>query len=154
MTVDDKLTGADTMKCAGVGGYSLHVTEDDERSAISVVAPDEQVFPLDDWKVSTPGFSTLGKKAEWRVKKVAGKSVPVALIVRMNVADPNVTDQSDVDQPKRGPLLAVAQIREGKVCLVAKVNAALSNANAQARIAADSEGQACLASDTTVQQTN
>lgn len=141
-SLDDKSTGANTMMCPGVGGYSLHVMEDDERSSISVVAPDKRIFPLDYWEVVTHGFSSLGKKAEWRVTKVGGKTVPIALIVRVNAVD-----QSDLDHPRRTPLLAVAQIRKDTACVVTKLDAALPTASAQARKFADGEGQACLKSN-------
>lgn len=141
-TVDDKSIGAYTMTCPGVGGYSLHIMEDDERSSVNVVAPDKRVFPLDYWDVVTQGFSSLGKKAEWRVTTVGGKTVPIALIIRVNAVD-----QGDLDHPRRVPLLAVAQIRKDTACVITKLDAALPTANAQARKLADVEGQACLKSD-------
>lgn len=140
--VDDESTGAHTIKCPGVGGYRLHVMEDDERSSVSVVTPDNRVFHLDYWDVVTRGFSSLGKKAEWRVTKVGGKTVPIALIVRVNAVD-----QSDLDHPRRVPLLAVAQIRRDVICVVTKLDAAHSTANLQARRFADGEARECLTSD-------
>ncbi len=143
-TLDDKSAGAYTLTCPGVGGYSLHIMEDDERSSVNVVTPDKRVFPLEYWDVVTHGFSSLGKKAEWRVTKVSGKTVPIALIIRVNAVD-----QDDLEHPRRVPLLAVAQIRKDTACVVTKLNAATPTANAQARELADAEGQACLKSDAT-----
>lgn len=56
--VDDKSTGVYTLDCRGVHGFRLHVLEDDERSSISIVTPDKQIFPLNYWDVVTQGFST------------------------------------------------------------------------------------------------
>jgi len=63
----DKETGASTIRCPGVGGYSLLVLDSDDRASISVVAPGRRVHPLKYWDVVAPSFSTLDKKAEWRV---------------------------------------------------------------------------------------
>lgn len=55
------------MVCGGVGKFKLHVLDDDERSSVSVVAPDGEIFPLEYWEVVTHSFSSLGAGAEWRV---------------------------------------------------------------------------------------
>lgn len=138
-TVNDKLTGASTSVCRGVGGFYLHALDDDERSSVSVVAPDKQVFPLEYWNVVTHGFSSLGARAEWRVTTTGGKRVPVALIVRVNAVD-----QSDPDRPKRTPLLAIAKIRSDTACVVGKIDALLPDARQRARTLADAEELACL----------
>lgn len=140
-TVADKVTGAYTLRCPGVGKYRLHIHDDDERSSIDIVTPDAQVFALNYWEVVTHGFSSLGKKAEWRVANVGGKTVPVALIVRLNVMD-----QSDPERPKRRQVLVVAHIGKDTACVVNVVDAASADANAAARAAADRPEQTCLKS--------
>ena len=64
----DAETGATTQRCPGIAGYSLLVQDDDARMSIVVVAPDGGQHPLEYWQVVTTAFSTLGEKAEWRVK--------------------------------------------------------------------------------------
>lgn len=138
-TVNDELTGASTSVCRGIGGFSLHVLNDDERSSVSVVSPDRQVFPLDYWNVVTHDFSNLGARAEWRVTTTNGKHVPVALIVHVNAVD-----QSDLDHLKRVPLLAVAKIRSDAACVVGKIDALLPDAKQRAISLADAKNLACL----------
>src|SRR6185369_2361287 len=70
--------------CAGVAGYKLQIEEGDLRQNIQVIAPGGQKHSLELWNVVGSSFSTLGEKAEWRVKTQKGKSIPVALIVRYN----------------------------------------------------------------------
>ncbi|MBY0238455.1 MAG: hypothetical protein K2X55_03980 [Burkholderiaceae bacterium] len=136
---DDAVTGARTADCPGVHGFRLHVMEDDDRSSVSVVTPGGRVLPLNYWDVITRGFSTLGAKAEWRVTKAGGKSVPVALIVRVNALE-----QRDPASPKRVPILAVARISLDAACVVRAVDARASDANQQARKFAADRHIACL----------
>jgi hypothetical protein len=137
-TIDDKTTGAYTLNCPGTARFALQVLDDDERSSLNIVSPDKKVFELNYWEVVTHGFSTLGKKAEWRVASIDGKKVPAALIVRVNSVD-----QSDVEHPKQVPLLAVAQIRKSEACVVKTIGASAS-ANAEARAIADGPELPCL----------
>lgn len=137
--IDDAATGASTTECPGIQGFRLLVSEDDDRSSVSIVTPDRRVFPLNYWDVVTRGFSSLAGKAEWRVANVGGKSVPVALIVRVNTVD-----QSDPEHPKQVPVLAVARITPDTACVTHRLDALPRNASEQARKAADTVGVACL----------
>lgn len=38
--INDKATGAFTLKCPGLAGYNLNIMEDDERTSIDVIAPE------------------------------------------------------------------------------------------------------------------
>ncbi len=69
-------------ECKGVGGFKLHILEGDLRQSINVITPAKKTFDLDLWR-AFGGFSRVGPKAEWRMKK----SVPVALIVQFNVSE-------------------------------------------------------------------
>jgi hypothetical protein len=139
-TIDDATTGAYTLKCRGIGGFRLHVLNDDERSSIDVVTPARIVQPLNYWELISTGFSSLGGKAEWRVRNVGGKTVPFALIIRVNTID-----QSDLKRPQQVPYLAIAKIRENLACVVTKLDARAPGANARAREIADTiEKQPCL----------
>jgi hypothetical protein len=144
--INDESTGAFTLNCPGVHGFRLHILEDDERSSVSIVTPDKQVFPLNYWDVVTHGFSTLGAKAEWRIARVDGKAVPIAIIVRVNTLD-----QSDPGHPKRVPLLAVAKISRDSACVTRAIEALSPNANKQARRFADDGHMACLPAESEFQ---
>ena len=137
--VDDAISGANSLACSGVAGYKLQVIEDDERFSINVQSPDKNVHELDYWNIVTRAFSKLGAKAEWRVRTVAGKRVPVALIVRVIPAG-----QSASETRRAPPLLAVAQIRAQTVCVVATLDAANLTAASRARAIADGYARPCL----------
>lgn len=133
----DAETGATTRRCPGIAGYALLVEDDDARMSIVVVAPDGGQYPLEFWQVITAALSTLGEKAEWRVKRQGGKLVPIALIVRVNasgVGDPGVTTS----------YLAVARIAPQAACVIDRI-APAADMNRWARLAADAAaGKPCL----------
>lgn len=130
------------MDCPGVQGFRLLMLDDDERSSISVVTPERRVFPLDYRDVVTRGFSTLGAKAEWRMAKVDGKLMPVAVIVRVHSLD-----QSDLEHPKRVSFLAVAKISPDGACVTRAVEVLGPEANEQARRFANDRHLECLRTD-------
>lgn len=142
-SIDDTTSGAFTLACPGAGKFTLQVLDDDGRSSVNVVTPDKKVRELEYWEVVAPGLSSLGTTAEWRVARVDGKIIPVALIVRINGLD-----QSDPEHPKRLPVLAVAQIRKSEACVVKTISAVAARANAEARAIADGLPLPCLASVT------
>ena len=123
--------------CGGVGGYKLQVEEGDLRQNIQVITPAGQKHSLDLWTVVGSNFSSLGDKAEWRVRTQRGKVVPVALIVRYNLSSPE-------DSTKLTSYLAVAKITAAKICVMEKI-APGAGANVAARAAADeSSDKPCL----------
>jgi len=125
--------------CPGVAGYKLQSEEGDLRQNIQVITPSGKKHSLELWNVIGSGFSMLGEKAEWRVKRQNGKTIPVALIVRYNVANPE-------DSTKGSSYLAVAKITAAKICVTDKI-APGANANVAARLAADNAGmKPCLES--------
>lgn len=129
----DEEAGATTQRCPGIAGYALLVEDDDARMSITVVAPNGEQHPLDFWQVVTPAFSTLGEKAEWRVRQQNGELVPIALIVRVNAnegGDPDVTTS----------YLAVAKIAPQATCVTDRIPPA-ADMNLQARIAADAAAE-------------
>lgn len=136
---EDQKTGSSVRKCPGVGGFYLHVANDDARMSISVMAPDNKEYPLEYWTIITRSFSTLGKKAEWRVVKDRGTIKPIALIVRVDAYE-----QQDLASPKKRSYLAIAKLDGEEICVTDKLNPA-KDANDQARRAADkATGKACL----------
>ncbi|WUR11741.1 hypothetical protein E7V67_018815 [[Empedobacter] haloabium] len=137
--VDDRATGARTTECPGVHGYRLHIIEDDERVTVNVIAPDRRSFALDYWGVITRGFSTLGRRAEWVIHTDGGRSIPVAVIVRVDTLD-----QRDPEHPQARPLLAVAKIRRDTACVTHRIDASKPGAAALAREAASESAAPCL----------
>lgn len=125
--------------CPGVAGYKLQSEEGDLRQNIQVITPAGKKHSLELWNVIGSGFSALGEKAEWRVRRQNGKIVPVALILRYNVANPE-------DSTKGTSWLAVAKITSSKICVTDKI-APGANANVAARNAADNAAaKPCLES--------
>ncbi|HEX8423312.1 MAG TPA: hypothetical protein VF634_07870, partial [Pyrinomonadaceae bacterium] len=122
----------------GVGGYKLLVSEDDARMSVTVVDPRGKEHPLEYWNVISSGFSSLGDKAEWRIKKQRGRVNPFALIVRVNASE------NPEDASKKTSYLAVAKITPQQICVTDKI-APSATANEEARRAADaSASKPCL----------
>ncbi|MDT5059941.1 MAG: hypothetical protein QOH63_400 [Acidobacteriota bacterium] len=127
-----------TSACVGVGGYNLRLEYDDARESITVISPNGKKHPLNFGEVLSSGFSSVGKKAEWRVTRKNGKLVPIALIVRFDASE-NPEDSSKVTS-----YLAVAKITPQKICVTDKI-APGSTQNEDARSAADaSANKPCL----------
>ncbi len=92
-------------ECKGVGGYKIRLIEGDIRQTLDVITPAKRKFELNFWKFYG-AFSAIGEKIEWRTK--AG--VPVALIARYNVADPEGTG-------KGRSYLMVSKIGKAESCV-------------------------------------
>lgn len=134
----DEETGSSTRQCPGLGKWSLLTLYDDQRMSVNVVAPDRKTYELNYWSVITTAFSSLGDKAEWRVRKEKdGAITPIALIVRVNAA-------KSENGGKRTSYLTVAKITDGEICVTDKIGSG-RNANLLARQAADeSANRSCL----------
>jgi hypothetical protein len=83
--------GSYTGECAGVGGYKVHLVENDIRQSLDIITPDGNAQELN-FGGFNGGFSTVGEKIEWRT--VGG--TPVALISRfiVNNAEDSARDVS------------------------------------------------------------
>jgi hypothetical protein len=127
----DPETGAAKDECRGVDGLRLILLNDDNRASVTVITPENKVFPLQYWDVVTHSFSNLGAKAEWRVVREGSKTRPIALIVRVEFMD-----QSNVAAPRKKSVLSVAKITPESICVVQNVTND-ADANARARVAAD-----------------
>lgn len=133
-------TGYYRGECSGVAGYKLQVEEGDIRQNITVITPRGKKHSLELWNVVGSSFSFVGKKAEWRMQKSGGKFVPVALIVRYNLSNPD-------DSGKSTSFLTVSKITSDKICVTHKIPPS-ANANEEARRAADTAAnQPCLVSE-------
>jgi len=142
ITNTNKETGATIQRCKGTAGWDLVVQYDDQRMSIAVVRPDGSEHPLNFWDVISPGFSTLGPRAEWRMPPAGNEAVrePLAVIVRVNASE-----RQKAGDNKNVSYLAVARLQGSSVCVTAKISPG-SNSNEQARQAADkASGAACLA---------
>jgi hypothetical protein len=119
-----------TQRCAGVGGYGLLVDDFDSRMFVTVVAPGGKKYDLQYGQIVTTGFSSVGDKAEWRVKGQGKRAAPVALIVRVNAIEDGAHPE------KTTSYLTVAKITPGRICLTDRIGPG-ADANEQARRAAD-----------------
>lgn len=113
------------LNCPGAGSYNLQVLDDDARMSVNVIAPNQKVYELDLWG-HFRNFSSVGEKAEWRVK---GKT-PVALIIRYNVSDKGDNDETS-------SYLMIAKITKTQSCVTDIVKPS-KNQNSIAQKLADS----------------
>jgi hypothetical protein len=111
-------------ECRGVGGYKVELLEGDLRQTLNIVTPARKKFELDLWGFYG-GFSYVGQKIEWRTKG----GVPVALIARFNVADPENSQKST-------SYLMVSKIGKAGSC-VTDIVLPSATQNAEARTLAD-----------------
>ena len=132
--IDEEEAGGSTSRCPGVAGHALKVMEGDLRMSINVITPDRKEHELSYWSVITGAFSTLGPRAEWRMR---GER-PIALIVRVNASE-------NPEYPERTTsYLAVAKITPAETCVTDRIGP-VPDANTVARAAADrSAARACL----------
>lgn len=130
----DEETGATSSRCPGTAGYALLVHDWDARMSVDVVAPGGRTHRLRYSGVITSAFSSLGPRAEWRMRNGA----PIALIVRVNAfEDPEAPDRTT-------SYLAVAKITPREVCVTERIPPS-ANANEAARRAADqSASKRCM----------
>src|SRR5262249_17542257 len=122
-------SGGSVQECPGPAGYKLFIEDDDSRMSATVVTPEGQRHPLNYWQVITHNFSSLGAKAEWRVTRRQGKTVPTALIIRVNAIE-------NPDTSSATSYLAVAKITDREICVTDKIKPGPA-ANEEARRAAD-----------------
>jgi hypothetical protein len=136
VTEVDEESESSVSRCPGAAGYALEALEGDLRQSIDVITPDGKEHELNYWSVITGGFSTLGPRAEWRMR--GGR--PIALIVRVNASeDPE-------DATRLTSYLAVAKLTPAEICVTDRIPPS-PTANEAARAAADaSAGRPCLKS--------
>ena len=108
--------------CKGVGGYSLELLEGDLRQTVNVITPNKKKSELNLWSNVSSGFSSVGAKAEWRMKGIA----PMALIIRFNASE------NPEDSTKITSYLVVSKITKTSACITDIVKpGATQNAEAQ-----------------------
>ena len=129
----DEGAGSYVGECAGTGGYKVQLVEGDIRQTLNIIAPGRKKFELNFWSYYG-AFSSVGEKIEWRTKG----GVPVALIARFNVADPEGTG-------KGVSYLMVSKIGPAMSCVTDIVKPSPTQ-NAEARRLADTAStRECLA---------
>ena len=129
-TQHDEESGSITQICSGVGGYKLEVSEGDLRQTVTIIAPNRKKYPLDLTSNVSGGFSSVGQKAEWRVKKQGKQVVPVGLIIRFNASE------DPADASKITSYLTVSKITARAACLTNIIKPGPQQ-NEQAQQAAD-----------------
>ncbi|MFL6374951.1 MAG: hypothetical protein ACJ73D_09810 [Pyrinomonadaceae bacterium] len=128
-----KFDGSYRGRCPGVGGYKLDLLEGDIRQTLNVITPAKKTFELNFWRYNG-SFSSIGDKVEWRLRK----GVPVALIARFNVSDPE-------NSAKTTSFLVISKIDRKQSCVIEIVNP-VAKQNEKARVSADAaSGKPCLA---------
>ncbi len=127
-------------QCDGVAGYKLEISEVDARQTVNIIYPDGKKHELGFHKVVSPAFSNTGEKAEWRVIKKDGKTIPIALIVRF-IFDGSLADP---ENGKDVSTLTVSKISNDKACVTDFVKP-MKYQNAKAiELADSSSGKPCL----------
>ena len=120
-------------RCPGVGGYRLELIEGDLRQSLNVITPAKKKSELNFWQYNG-SFSSIGEKVEWRLMK----GVPVALIARFNVSNPDNAE-------KTTSFLVVSKIGKKESCVVEIIDPAAKQ-NEKARRSADgASAKQCLA---------
>lgn len=120
-------------RCPGVGGYRLELLEGDLRQTLNVITPAKKKSELNFWQYNG-SFSSIGEKVEWRLSK----GVPVALIARFNVSNPE-------DSAKTTSFLVVSKIGRKESCVVEIIDP-VAKQNEKARVSADgAASKPCLA---------
>jgi hypothetical protein len=98
-------------ECKGVGGFKLEVLEGDIRQSINIIFPNGKKSELDFWTNVSSAFSSVGAKAEWRVKGKGKNAKPYALIVRYNASE-------NPDKPEiTTSYLVVTKITKDSACI-------------------------------------
>ena len=115
--------------CKGVGGYTLELSDADQRNSIKLIAPDKKTFNLQFEAQDSLKMSRLEQKIEWRVIREGRKIVPVALITRFEVLESRESN-------KRVSYLMVSKITADSACLTDIVKPS-ADANEEARKLAD-----------------
>lgn len=130
----DEESGATSMRCPGTAGYALLMHDFDARMTVDVIAPGGATHRLRYSGVITSAFSSLGPRAEWRMRGEA----PIALIIRVNAFE-------NPDTPDRATsYLAVAKITANAACVTDRIPPS-ANANEVAQQAADqSASKPCM----------
>jgi hypothetical protein len=131
----DADTNDPTYRCPGTAGYALLVHDWDARMTVDVVAPGGRTHRLRYSGVISSAFSSLGPRAEWRMRD----EKPIGLIVRVNAFE-------NPDTPDRATsYLAVAKITDRETCVTDRIPPTTPNANEAARQAADrSASRPCM----------
>jgi hypothetical protein len=130
--------GDSTQVCPGPIGYQLLLLDSDGRMSVTVVTPDAVKHPLDFSTTVTPHFSSVGSKAEWRIRKHGEHRGVVSVILPLDVKE-------DPDSNKVTPYWIVAKISSQTVCVVQKIQRGGNSLSDARRIADSAEKANCLA---------
>lgn len=135
-TTSDDESDVITQECPGAAGYKLVVAERDAQKTINVLSPSGKTYYLDFQDKVSGGLSTLGKKAEWRVKRSNGKIKPVGLITRFSFSKTG-------DASKLTSYLIVTKFDRDNICITDIVKTKDTNVKAR-KLADDAPARPCL----------
>lgn len=141
-TIIEEVTGSTADKCPAPNGYYLNVLYDDNRMSIDVITPDDRNFPLNYWDIISDGFSNITGQAEWRMAPNNGNSIPVALITQFDV-----TDNSNIDEPRKDIYYVISKITPNEICITNKVTVSNQDDDAHnqaIKLADNAISQPCL----------
>ncbi len=125
-------------ECAGVGGYKLEVLEGDIRQSINVIYPSGKKSELEFWSKVSSGFSSVGDKAEWRVKDKNENPEPYALIVRYNASE-------NPEKPEKNTsYLVVTKITKDAACITDIVKPSKDQNLTARKLADEAADKPCL----------
>ncbi|HLM68314.1 MAG TPA: hypothetical protein VK358_12335, partial [Longimicrobium sp.] len=134
ISVEEEGSGGSIQRCPGTAGYTLLALDGDARMSITVVDPAGREHPLEYWTTVTGGFSSLGDRAEWRVRGEGASAVPVALIVPLRVNE-------HPDDPERlTPYRVVARVTPAEACVTHRLSG--DTPDAEVRRLADASASA------------
>lgn len=137
-TVADEHEGYSWTKlCPGVAGHRLQLLMGDERESLTVVKPDGTEHALEFWSTVSPAFSSVGPRAEWRVRRRGRRVEPYALIVRLNANE-------NPEQRRVVSYLVVVRLGPGRACVTEKIPPGPSANQLARRAADDAAAKPCL----------
>jgi hypothetical protein len=131
------------LRCTGMGGYDLVLTESEGRTALSVVDPLGVHRPLDAaGAAGHEGLSRFTDRAEWQTEWRRGEPVPTALIVTYVAVRPSGPRNSAGERLD----VLVAKLGE-EVCITDRLPS-ITGARDEARsLAETAHTRPCLADD-------
>jgi hypothetical protein len=122
--------------CPGIYGYKLLLLDSDGRMSVTIVTPDGTQHPLEFWNSVTSHFSTVGRKAEWRIRKQRTQNLPVGIILPLDVKE-------DPESNTATSYLVVARIDHTNVCVVQKFRSGPSALTDARRVADSAADRSC-----------
>jgi hypothetical protein len=141
LDTDARLTSAGAWTCKGLSGYPVYIAEDDLRQFISF-GPNGKSHraATQSLKAFSSIFAPKRNRAtiEWRFRRVDGRDVPYATIMRFYKTSGSAKGKAAEGDGNRGEVLIVTKVTPTDACQLAHIDArANPDAIILARSAAD-----------------